>query len=60
MKIKNYYAIICDCSEGDHDDQLICGIYASKKEAQDVANEIKDCPAPHYIKKCDAIVTIKK
>ena len=60
MKIKNYYALICDCTESSIDDAIVCGIYATRGEAQEVADEIKDCPARHYIKRCDAIVTIKK
>jgi len=50
-----YYALLCDCSfEG----QLICGVYPSKKEAQGVAEKVKDCPAKHTIKKCKVKITL--
>mgnify|MGYP001585010102 CR=1 FL=1 len=51
-----YWALLCDCSE---DEPLICGVYSSQKEAQKVAKQVKDCPAKHYIKKCQVKITLK-
>jgi len=53
LKAKNYYALLCDCSAKGKKDMLICGVYASRKEAKEVADEIKKCPAKHYIKKAN-------
>lgn len=59
IKIKNYYALICDCSDYGEKDFLVCGIYASKDEAKKVKEEIKDCPARHKIIKINATIEIK-
>lgn len=58
MKIeaKNCFVLLCD-SGVRNDDPLVCGIYRSRKEAQDVAQEITDCPAKHEIKKCSVSIT---
>ncbi len=59
MKIKGqniYYALLCDCSEKGRKDLLLCGVYASKREAQK-ANK-GDCPAKHLIKKCKVTIEI--
>lgn len=47
---KNYYALLCDCSVDGK--LLICGVYASRKEAKEVAEKIRDCKAKHKIVKC--------
>ena len=54
---KYYWALLCDCGIGK-DRFLICGVYPSKKEAQKVAEEVKDCPAKHSIKKCKIKITL--
>lgn len=54
LKAKDFYALICDdskYSKGQKAEKMLCGIYASKKEAQNAAKEIKDCLCKHYIKK---------
>jgi hypothetical protein len=49
---KDMYALLCDDSQYNPKyDPMICGIYASRKEAQEVANEIKECVLKHVIKK---------
>lgn len=56
---KSYWALLCDCGVKP-DNFLICGVYASRKEAQEVNKEIKDCPAKHYIKRCKVEIKILK
>ena len=51
-----YWALLCYCSDGD---PLICGVYPSKKEAKEVNEEVKDCVAKHYIKKCKVKIIIR-
>jgi hypothetical protein len=58
LKGKNYFALICDSGIGK-DRFLICGVYGSKKEAQEVNEDIKDCPAKHSIKECDIEISLK-
>ena len=54
---KNYYALLCH-SGATKDDAIICGVYATKKEAEEVYGEIKDCVCKHTIKRCSVnIVT---
>ena len=55
----NYWVLLCDCGIGK-DRFLICGVYPSKKEAQEVNKKVKDCPAKHYIKKCKVEITLKR
>ena len=56
-----YYVLLCDCGK-DKKHQLICGVYSSRKEAQQCADGIKDCVAlisnkrAHTIKKCSVTV----
>ena len=57
LKGKYYYALLCDCSQKGRKDMLICGVYGSRKEAFKAKQEVKECPAKHYVKKCE--VTIK-
>lgn len=45
-----YYAILCDSGVKKHD-YLICGVYATRKEAMEANEAIKECPAKHLIKK---------
>ena len=54
---KNYYALLCH-SGATKDDSIICGVYATKKEAQDADKGVGDCPCKHTIKRCSVnIVT---
>jgi len=58
MKIKSsheYYVLLCDCGK-DKKHQMICAVIASKKEAQDLNKEVKDCVARHTIRKCKLTV----
>ena len=61
---KDFYALICDDwkymrrTKGAKRDPMLCGVFSSKKEAQDCAKEIKDCSCTHTIKKCKVTVTI--
>jgi len=48
IKFKNYYALLCYSSK----EPLLCGVYTSRREAEEANQEIKDCPAKHKIKKC--------
>lgn len=57
LQAKNYFALLCDSGKTKKD-QLICGVYASRKEAREVAKEIKSCPAKHLIKKCKIAVEV--
>ncbi len=52
-----FYALLCDCGVGK-DRYMICGVYPSKKEAQEVNKGVKDCVAEHYIKKCKVEITL--
>ena len=49
IKFKNYYALLC-YSSGD---PLLCGVYASRREAEEANQKIKDCPAKHRIIRVD-------
>ncbi len=54
MKIKDneyYYALLCDCGVGK-DRYMICGIFCSRKEANEYNKTIKSCVAKHLIKRC--------
>lgn len=58
---QDFYALICDDSKftdkADVVNEMLCGVYASRKEAQEVAKEVADCVCGHYIKKCDVTIT---
>lgn len=54
----HYYVLLCDCSAYGDKDMLICGVFASYKEAREVQRDVKDCPAKHWIKKCSVVVTL--
>ena len=58
IKGKDYWVLLCDCGAGKNK-FMICGVLASKKEAQELNKGIKDCPAKHLIKKCKIEVDIK-
>ena len=66
MKIKGvgtYYVLICDDSKYvmNRDvpaQKLICGVYASMKEAKKNAHDVKDCPCKHTIKRCKVTVEV--
>lgn len=48
------YAIVCsdrNFAPQKVKNEMICGIYASLKEAREAAKEIKDCPCRHSIVK---------
>lgn len=54
----DYWAVLCDCTESSlEEDMMICGVYASKKEALEASEEVKDCVCKHYIKECSVVVT---
>lgn len=60
MKIKgsdDYYVLLCDCGNS-RKHPMICGVLASRKEAQDLAEEVKGCESKHTIKKCKVTVEI--
>ena len=44
-----YFALLCYCTDGD---PLICGVFATKWEAEEAFHEVKGCPAKHRIKRC--------
>ncbi len=48
-----FWALLCYCSKGD---PMICGVYPSKKEAQEVAEDVKNCVCKHTIKKCKVLI----
>jgi hypothetical protein len=53
------YALICDDSEySEKFDPLVCGIFASLKEAKQCLKVIKDCPLKHSIHLCDFVCEI--
>ena len=54
----DYYALLCDVSKSEGK-FLLCGVYASKKEAQEVAKEVEDCPARHFIRKVEVEVSFE-
>ena len=50
---RGYYVVICSDKKWTHakDSEMICGVLASKREAEDLIKEIKGCVCRHYIKK---------
>lgn len=62
MRVKrdNFFALICDDrkyrSKKEKSDPVLCGVFSTKKEAQELFNEIKDCVLDHYIKKCKVTI----
>jgi len=50
---KNYYALLCYSSA----DGNICGVYASRKEAKEVAQETRECMARHKIVRCSVSIS---
>ena len=50
-----YWVLLCYCSDGD---PLICGVSGSKKEAEELNEEVKDCGAKHKIKRCRVEITL--
>lgn len=57
---KNFYALICNDrqyrSKKEKPDPMVCGVYSSKKEAQEAADGVKDCLCEHYIRRCKVTV----
>jgi len=49
IKFKNYYALLYYSSK----EPLLCGVYASHREAEEANQEVKDCPAKHRIIRVD-------
>lgn len=45
----HYWAVLCYSWPKD---PMVCGVFASKREAEELAKEIKGCPSRHSIKKC--------
>ncbi len=67
MKLKrtDMWALVCDDwkymrhVKSAKRDPMLCGVYPSKKEAQEVYYHIKDCDCTHYIKKVSVTVDVK-
>lgn len=59
-KGKDYYVLLCDCGVGE-DRYMIMGVFASKKEALVLKNDIdlRHCIAKHTIKKVEVTVRWK-
>lgn len=66
IKAKEFYALVCDDwkyrskDAKPKRDPMLCGVFSSKKEAEQCAKEIKDCMLDHYIAKCAVTVTYGK
>lgn len=58
LKADNFYVLLCDCSKYGDKDMMICGVFESREEAKACADEVKDCPAKHLIKKCTVEVNL--
>ena len=58
LKAHNFYSLLCDCGVGKNR-FMICGVYASKKEAMEANKEIGKCASRHLIKKCEMEIKIK-
>lgn len=57
------WALLCDDSSfGGKHDPLICGVFASKKEALEVANDaaVGECLVDHYIAKVKVAISYDK
>jgi len=61
LTAKDFWVLICDDSKyaikGKKVNRMVCGVFASKKEAQEVFDTVKECLCKHYIKRC--MVTVK-
>lgn len=62
LKIKgahDYWVVLCN-SGMKKTEPLICGVFASKPEAQELMDDrdFKECVCRHYIKRCSVIVEI--
>lgn len=53
----HYYALLCD---GCCKDNIICGVYSTRKEAEGGDGGIKQCPCKHTIKKCSVEITYSR
>lgn len=53
---EKYYALLCHSGDRGYWDVVICGVYASRKEAEEVDIEVAHCHARHTIKKCDITI----
>ena len=59
IKAKDYWVLLCDDSEYNPKyDPMVCGVYASKKEALDAAGNIEECELKHSIEKCSVEIVI--
>lgn len=56
LKGEKYYALLCHCGAGGYWDIVICGVYASRKEAKEANIEVEKCHARHTIKKCNVTI----
>jgi len=62
MKIKSghsYYVLICSDDKfvpRGKECKIICGVYSTRKEAEECKEAIKDCVCRHYIRKCSVTV----
>ena len=60
IKGKDFYALLCNCSKYGDKDLFLCGVYATRKEAEVAAKEAEGCPAKHSIRKCSVEIETKK
>lgn len=60
------YALVCDDwkyirgLKGVKRSPMLCGIYASEKEAIEVAHDVEDCGCDHYVAKVDVSISYAK
>lgn len=62
VKSKDFYVLLCDDSMyNDEYDPMICGVFASRREAKECADDpaVKGCLLKHTIKKCTVLVEFK-
>jgi hypothetical protein len=58
IKAKGYYVLLCHCGAGGYWDVVVCGVYASRKEAMEGEVMLGKCLAKHTINKCDIEIKI--
>lgn len=51
-----FYVLLCEC--GVKNNEMICGVFASKREAVEVRKEVDGCGAKHTIRKCNVTVEL--
>ena len=59
--LHDYYALICDDSKwtpkNTKANVLICGVFSTRKEAEECAKDVQGCMCKHTIKKCQVVIT---